>query len=333
MKKHPGFFIVTALLLLLACGTISRAAISEPKDFRILYVSESGEELERIEYSVYAVQQVFLDKLQETAYIDPNGYEYRAAGFRWQSWPGKHYTGTASNERSMGYEGIVDALRRAYNSMDPPWSLQASIVMHPTGAKYNAENKIRIIWMNQDQDPVREEEALIGRGESYTDTPPEGYKILSVKAYMLDVWKINNELTIDPERPALQYDKFCDEYSIIYTLELSKEEEDELRGLNTESSEEESGSAEETASDPAESSETTQPQTEKAGNTSAAYPAENASDVPLPSTAKADESFSSGGNRTTLIIGLVMGIVVIYVAILVIGTSRSKNKKKGRKRL
>ena len=85
MKKHPGFFIVTALLLLLACGTISRAAISEPKDFRILYVSESGEELERIEYSVYAVQQVFLDKLQETAYIDPNGYEYRAAGFRWQA--------------------------------------------------------------------------------------------------------------------------------------------------------------------------------------------------------------------------------------------------------
>ena len=43
-----------------------------------------------------------------------------------------------------------------------------------------------------------------------------------------------------------------------------------------------------------------------------------------------DESFRSGSNKTTLIIGLVIGIAVIYLIVIMIGTG-SRNRKPKRK--
>ena len=63
MRKFGRSRIILALLLILVCSTVSHAAISKPKNFRIVYMSDKGTVLESFEWSVYAVQQVFVPVL------------------------------------------------------------------------------------------------------------------------------------------------------------------------------------------------------------------------------------------------------------------------------
>ena len=345
MRKNGRIRILFVLLLILVSGTVSYAAISKPKNFRVVYMSDKGTVLESFEWSVYAVQQVFLDKLSVKTYIDPKGYEYNVTGYRLQTWSGANFTGTASDDVATSYSGIVSVLRRAYDTLDPPYSLQATLVMKATGNKYSADIPVRVIWLNQNNEFVKEETQTLGRDNSYTDKPPKEYEILSVDAMMTDIWNVGSEITIDPKAPTVRYSKFAGEYRIVYRLNLTPEQEAEIIGLAQESGEEESSSAGsessgagETAESPAKTtaegakaSDTAPPETapqESAAENSMSSP-EMTETVVVPS--QTDESFKNGSGRTTLILGLVIGIAVIYLIVITIGTN-SRGKKSGRKK-
>lgn len=341
MKKTAKIFILCALLLITFSGIVSRAAISKPKNFRIVYKNEKGTELESFEWSVYAVQQVFLDKLNVRTYIDPKGYEYKVTGYRLKTWPGANYTGKASDDVSMNYNGIVAELRKAYDTLDTPYSLQATIVLKATGNKYSPNIPVHIIWLNQDSEFVKEEIEYLGRDGIYTDKPPKDYEIISVDAMMTDIWKVGSEITINKKSPTVRYNQFAEEYKIVYRLKLTKEEEAEIMGLvpgSTEAQTGESGSSAntETADTGTETVQetTAAPPSSEAGSSTAAHtltdPAETETPV-LPT--QTDESFKTGSGRTTLIIGLVIGIGVIYLIVITIGTSSRKNKTRRKNRL
>ena len=338
MRKYGRSFILLALLLILVSGLVSHAAISKPKNFRIVYMSDKGAVLESFEWSVYAVQQVFLDKLNLKTYIDPKGYEYNVTGYRLTTWPGANYTGKASAEVATDYNGIVTALRKAYDTLDAPYSLQATVVMKATGNKYSTDIPVHVIWLNQNSEFVKEEIQYLGRDGTYTDKPPKEYEILSVDAMMTDIWKVGSEITINPKAPTVRYSKFAEEYRIVYHLNLSSEQEAEIMGRQTDSSEESSESVSESTL-PAESTESAAGTASASGTsdtpeTSSVYaapdPAETGT-VTVPT--QTDESFRSGSGRTTLIIGLVIGIAVIYLIVITIGTNSKKKKNKHKNRI
>ena len=338
--KSKMVYIICALLLILVGGTVSHAAISKPKNFRIQFVSEKGDVLEKFEYSVYAVQQVFLDKLNTKTYIDPKGYEYNVTGFRLQTWPGQNYTGKAGDDVPMSYDGVVAALRRAYDTLDTPYSLQASLVLRATGNRYATAIPIHVIWLNQDSEFVKEEIQELGRDNYYTDTPPKDYEIISVSATMTDIWKVGSEITVDEKSPTVYYNKFAEEYRIVYRLQLTKEQEAEIMGLLPESSDEGTGESEsgtgETPGEPIVSTaeETTAPfETAVPVSTSEGQETEQTEPESAVIPTQTDESFRTGSGKTTLIIGLVIGIAVIYLIVISIGTNSKKKNTKRKTRL
>lgn len=337
MRKTGIIFLFLMMLTVFSFSFVSHANSGQPKNFRILYMSDTGKELEHEDFDVYAVQQIFLDKLNIPHYIDPEGNEYDTVGYRFMSWSGRDFEGTASEDKTLGYYGVVEELRRIYASPEPPLSMQATIVLHANGAKYSASNLVRVLWLNQNSDLVREVQYTIGRGESYTDEVPEGYEITSVKAFMMDIWKINNETTIDPEHPSVTYNKLGEEYTIVYRMNLTAEQEAEIRGTSPETTVAETSSVPETTAP--QTGEETEPSSETALSTeetaSKAYPAAEAqeSELTVPETTKADESYSGGSNRVTLILGCVIAVAVIYLVIISIGISSSKNRKNKKKRL
>ena len=333
-KKHR-LAILFALLLILISGTVSHAAISKPKSFRIVYKSDKGTVLESFEWSVYAVQQVFLDKMNISTYIDPKGYEYKVTGYLLTTWPGANYTGKASADVSTTYSAIVTALRKAYDTLDTPYSLQATLVMKATGNKYSTDIPVHVIWLNQENEFVKEEIEYLGRDGTYTDKPPKEYEIISVDAMMTDIWNVGSEVTINPKSPTVRYNKFAKEYKIVYRLQLTAEQEAEIMGGTPGSSEAEI--AESTA--PAKSSESdaetttvSEPTSQPAGTTASTQtdPAQTET-VVMPT--QTNESFNTGANRTTLIIGLVIGIAVIYLIVISIGTNGKKKKTKPKNRI
>ena len=189
MRKIGRSRILLALLLILVSGTVSHAAISRPKNFRIVYMSDNGTVLESFEWSVYAVQQVFLDKLNMKTYIDPKGYEYNVTGYRLTTWSGANYTGKSS-EDSATYASIVAALRKAYDTLDAPYSLQATLLLKATGNKFSTDIPVHVIWLNQNTEFVKEEMQFLGRDGIYTDKPPKEYAIIGVEAMMTDIWNV-----------------------------------------------------------------------------------------------------------------------------------------------
>ncbi len=346
MHKHKALLFILMLLTVCTFSFVSHADTSnnKPKNFRIMYMSEDGKELEYEDHSAYVLQQIFLDKLLITSYIDPEGYEYNPTGYRIKTWPGRNFEGEPSEDKPVGYYELADQLGKIYGNQDPPFSIQATIVLHPNGGKYSPTNLVRVIWLNQDSDLVKEVQYTIGRGESYTDEVPTRYTITSVKAFMMDMWKINNETTIDPAHPTVTYDKFGEEYSIIYRMELTPEQEAEIKGIPETTGEEESsdGTDPETSSEEnGSASETTEAETEEsttaAPETTKAYPATEAAsetESSIPDTTKTDESYSGGGSsRITLIIGCVIAVIVIYLVIISIGINSNRNRKKKKKRL
>ncbi len=338
LKKRFVLFLLMALTVL-SFSIICHADSNKPKNFRILYVSEDGRELEHIDYKVYQVQQIFLDKLALKSYIDPEGYEYNPTGYRVKTWSERDFKGSESEDVPMGYYGVVDELNKIYSNQEPPWSIQASIVLHANGGKYPTSNLVRVLWLNQDSELIREEQYTIGREESYTDEVPSGYEIISVKAFMMDIWKINNETTIDPAHPTVTYDKFAEEYSIVYRMNLTPEQEAEIKGQE-ETTEAESASGQPESSESTESTSASEPQSSESpaesssvrDETTKAYPvteADKESEI-MPST-KADESYSGSNNRVTLILGCVIAVVVIYLVIISIGINSKKRKKNKKK--
>jgi len=336
MSKKGRFSIFLALLLIVLSSTVSHAAISKPKNFRIVFMSDKGVVLESFEWSVYAVQQVFLDKLNTRIYIDPKGYEYSVSAYRLKTWTGANYTGTASEDLTSSYSGIVSALRKAYDSLDSPYSLQATLVMKATGNKYSIDIPIHVIWLNQNNEFVKEEIQYLGRNGAYTDKPPKEYEILGVDAMMTDIWNVGSEITIDKNAPTVRYSKFAKEYRIVYRLNLTPEEESDIVSLPQDPSEEESGSSgtESMSSSPvasaeAESGESSPAETEQ---TQEYTPEHISTDPGITETVsvptQTDESFRSGSGKITLIIGLVIGIAVIYLIVIAIGKDSRKKPKR-----
>ncbi len=339
MRKFGRSRIILALLLMLVCSTVSHAAISKPKNFRIVYMSDKGTVLESFEWSVYAVQQVFLDKLNLKTYIDPKGYEYNVTGYRLTTWPGANYTGKASEEAAT-YSSILSALRKAYDTLDPPYSLQATLIMKATGNKYSTDIPVHVIWLNQNNEFVKEGTQFLGRDGTYTDKPPKDYEIIGVEAMMTDIWNVGSEITINKNAPTVRYSKFAKEYRIVYRLDLTPEQESDIMGQAESSAEETETTASESAV-PGESTESyaeasaaeTEASSEPAGVSE--EPSENTGSDPAATETvivptQTDESFRSGSNKTTLIIGLVIGIAVIYLIVIMIGTG-SRNRKPKRK--
>ena len=156
---------------------------------------------------------------------------------------------------------------------------------------------------------------------------------------LTDIWKIGSEITVDKKAPTVRYNKFAEEYRIVYRLNLTEEEEAEIMGLNEETVPE--GSESSSAEDPSAASseppsgeqtgdaETTVPSSQKETTESTALSTDPAeTETVLPPT-QTDESYSNGSKRVTLILGLVIGIAVIYLIVITIGTnSRGKNRKK-----
>ncbi len=343
MRKTGRFILLLALLLILVSGTVSHAAISKPKNFRIVYMSDKGTVLESFEWSVYAVQQVFLDKLNLKTYIDPKGYEYNVSGYRLKTWSGANYSGTASEDAASSYSGITAALRKAYDTLDAPYSLQATLVMKATGNKYSTDIPVHVIWLNQNNEFVKEETQFLGRDGTYTDKPPKDYEIIGVEAMMTDIWNVGSEITINRNSPTVRYSKFAKEYRIVYRLDLTPEQEAEIMG-QTESSEEEAetGGSENTVPEGGTEStaETSAAETEASSETDPVPAVPTESSVTDPAATETvtvptqtDESFRSGSNRTTLIIGLVIGIAVIYLIVITIGTNSRDKKPKRKNRL
>ena len=340
MRKIGRSRILLALLLILVSGTVSHAAISRPKNFRIVYMSDNGTVLESFEWSVYAVQQVFLDKLNMKTYIDPKGYEYNVTGYRLTTWSGANYTGKSSEDAAT-YSSIVAALRKAYDTLDAPYSLQATLLLKATGNKFSTDIPVHVIWLNQNNEFVKEEMQFLGRDGIYTDKPPKEYAIIGVEAMMTDIWNVGSEITINKNAPTVKYSKFAKEYRIVYRLDLTAEQEAEIMGQAEPTEEETTNGAAETtvpakiqeSTEKTAASETTAAaETPSAPEGSAEYSVSDpAATETVTVPTQTDESLRSGSNKTTLIIGLVIGIAVIYLIIIMIGTG-SRKKKKGRKK-
>ncbi len=340
MRKIGRSRILLALLLILVSGTVSHAAISRPKNFRIVYMSDNGTVLESFEWSVYAVQQVFLDKLNMKTYIDPKGYEYNVTGYRLTTWSGANYTGKSSEDAAT-YSSIVAALRKAYDTLDAPYSLQATLLLKATGNKFSTDIPVHVIWLNQNNEFVKEEMQFLGRDGIYTDKPPKEYAIIGVEAMMTDIWNVGSEITINKNAPTVKYSKFAKEYRIVYRLDLTAEQEAEIMGQAEPTEEETTNGAAETtvpAEIPESTAETAASETTAAAETPSASEGSAEYSVSDPAATETvtvptqtDESFRSGSNKTTLIIGLVIGIAVIYLIIIMIGIG-SRKKKKGRKK-
>ena len=209
--------------------------------------------------------------------------------------------------------------------------------MHPTGNRYAILIPVHIVWLNQNDEFVKQTDEELGRDGIYTDKPPEDYEVISVKAYMTDIWKIGSEITVDEKAPTVRYDKFAEEYRIVYRLNLTPEEEAEIMGLTPDTggeSTEETGTGDTAPSETPDSTATAAEQTEEPDTQTAPQETETYTEDPAETVTAAlptqtDESFRTGSGRTTLIIGLVIGIAVIYLIVISIGTnSRKKNSKR-----
>lgn len=349
MQKFRLKLLILFLLTVISFGTVSHADSNKPKDIRILYVSEKGKELEHFDYKVYAVQQVFLDKMAVSSYIDPDGYEYNTTGYRVKTWPERGFGGTPSEDVPAGYYAATAELGKIFSSQTPPWSLQISIVLHANGAKYPTENLVRILWLNQSSELVKEEQRSIKRGESYTDEVPSGYDIVSVSASMMDIWNISNEITIDPAHPTVAYNKFGQEFSIIYRMNLTDEQAAEIKsGQETAEGNDAAQVKQEAEAKPPENTDEPEnpPAQAESGSASSGINApetaatkavsqteteKNKGGETIPPT-EVDESYTGTSSRITLILGCVIGVAVIYLLIISIGMSR-RNKRRRNKRL
>ncbi len=337
MRRKHRYLILFSLLLILFSSTVCHAVISKPKNFRIVMKSEKGTVFESQEWSVYAVQQVFLDKMSsvQPTYIDSKGYEYNFVGYRLMTWSGNNYSGKASADTAMTYNEIVAALRRAYDTLDPPYSMQVTLAYKATGNKYSTDIPVHVIWLNQNSELVKEETQHLGLNGIYKDKAPKEYEIISVEATMTDIWNVGSEITIDQKSPSVKYNKFAKEYRIVYMLKLTPEQEAKI--MNAASAPSEEKLPETTA---AVKSTESAAETTAATETKARPSAPSINTVPDSSQngtvtvpTQTDESYNSGSNRITLIIGLVIGIAVIYLIVIMIGSNSKKKKPKRKNRL